>query len=221
MRVIVILLGLLFCTPLYAVETNIPASEIQNSGLSVEQLQQAAEAGDPDAQYALGYLYYYGKNVSQNTQIGLNWIKRASVQGQEQALEAMRTLAPNTVPPKVVVQTTVSVTTKEMNKPTQTPPAVKSVQTSVVSENKEALNGSDYTIQLLITSNKAELNRYIQKHGLGSKATYYPTQKHGYVLVYGTYKTRAEAQAGLAKLPASIRAQKPWIKQLSQVKKNI
>jgi DamX protein len=64
-------------------------TEVQLDKLSPQQLEQAADAGDPDAQYALGYLYYYGNGVPQDTQKAMDWIKRASVQGQEQAIKAL------------------------------------------------------------------------------------------------------------------------------------
>jgi len=230
------LISLLFCIPLHAAPVNLPPSAIQSNSLSVEQLQQAAEAGDPDAQYALGYMYYNGKNVSPDTQMGLNWIKRASVQGQEQAIEAMRLLAPAKMESKRVSQTTTSLSSEESDAnisgpdespapaSQKTPPAKTRMATTNEDKPTTAIlsaPGSYFTIQLLLTANKIELDRYIRTHALGNQANYYPTKKHGYVLLYGAYKTRTEAQASLLKLPAAVKAQKPWIKQISQVKGSV
>jgi TPR repeat protein len=66
----------------------------------IAQLEQAAQAGDPDAQYAMGYMYYEGKNLPEDKEAARNWIKRAAVQGQPQAMEAIRLIAPE--PPPVV-----------------------------------------------------------------------------------------------------------------------
>ena len=37
---------------------------LKRYGCSAERVQQAAEQGDPDAQYALGYMYYYGIGIT-------------------------------------------------------------------------------------------------------------------------------------------------------------
>jgi TPR repeat protein len=34
--------------------------------------------GNPQAQYAIGYMYYYGYGVPQDTDVGYFWIKRAA-----------------------------------------------------------------------------------------------------------------------------------------------
>lgn len=202
------------CMPLQILaQADIPPTQVQINSLSVEQLQQAAEAGDPDAQYALGYLYYYGKNVPQNISVGLNWIKRASVQGQEQAIVAMRTLAPSDIQAKANAKPFAGAQLASNVRPV----------VAMAEDVQEIKNvpASNYTIQLLITANKAELNRYAQTYNLGDKATYYASKKNGrasYILLYGNYKTRSEAQANLLKLPTAVKAQKPWIKQISQVR---
>lgn len=230
-----LLVSLLFsiCMPsqIFA-QANIPPSEIQANSLSVEQLQQAAQAGDPDAQYALGYMYYYGKNVPQNTSMGLNWIKRASVQDQQQAVQAIRMLAPSGIQTKVSDQSSVTDQDEQIESNAQSVTAMSSdtIKKFVATEDDvdhvpeiKNVSANDYTIQLLVTSNKTELNHYVQMYALDNKATYYAAKKNGrahYVLLYGNYKTRSEAQADLLKLPLSVKGQKPWIKQVKQVKRN-
>ncbi len=231
-KIIFIVCGFLCCLCVHAAPVNLPPSQIQLNNLSVEQLHEAAEAGDPDAQYALGYLYYNGKNVAEDKQAGLNWIKRASVQGQTEAIEAMRLLAPSSVLTKTATKISTTVSSEETEvvsnfsqaatKPSKTA-SVKQSPSTTKTPGMAILNAPSnyYTIQLLVTSNKAELDRYISTHALGEKANYYPTKKQGYVLLYGAYKTRAEAQASLLKLPAAVKAEKPWIKEVSQVKRSV
>ena len=55
---------------------------------SVEKMQTAAENGNPDAQYALGYMYYYGIDTVQDQQTAKLWIQRAAAQGQPLAKKA-------------------------------------------------------------------------------------------------------------------------------------
>lgn len=49
----------------------------------------SAEHGNADAQYALGYMYYYGKGVPRNTEKASYLFKLAMQQGHHDAIEAM------------------------------------------------------------------------------------------------------------------------------------
>ncbi len=53
-------------------------------------LKQLADKGDPAAQYALGYLYYYGQGVEQNTGVALDWFKLSAAKGFSKAIEALQ-----------------------------------------------------------------------------------------------------------------------------------
>lgn len=55
-------------------------------------LKPAADRGNPDAQYAVGYMYYYGKGVVEDRRKAWCWIKRAAVQGQPDAVVASKIL---------------------------------------------------------------------------------------------------------------------------------
>ncbi|MDP1574010.1 MAG: SPOR domain-containing protein [Coxiellaceae bacterium] len=57
-------------------------------GCSIERIQAAAEAGNPDAQYALGYMYYYGIDTVKDKDTAELWIQRAANQGQPLAKKA-------------------------------------------------------------------------------------------------------------------------------------
>jgi hypothetical protein len=79
---------------------------LQKYQCSFARIEQAARSGDPDAQYALGYLYYYGIGTTQDRQAGLVWIRKAAAQGQSVAQEALRTLATAPAATKKSLQTT-------------------------------------------------------------------------------------------------------------------
>ena len=55
---------------------------------SITEIQQAAENGNADAQYALGYMYYYGINTAKDRETATLWIQRAAAQGQPLAKKA-------------------------------------------------------------------------------------------------------------------------------------
>jgi TPR repeat protein len=46
--------------------------------------------GNADAQYAVGYMYYYGLGVTQDTDVGYFWIKRSADKHNPQAINALR-----------------------------------------------------------------------------------------------------------------------------------
>ncbi|MCS4503444.1 hypothetical protein KBTX_02688 [wastewater metagenome] len=56
-------------------------------------LYQAARAGNPRAQYALGYMYYYGQGVVADSGQAVQWIRRAARAGDPLAVEALGRLA--------------------------------------------------------------------------------------------------------------------------------
>lgn len=77
-----------------------------------------------------------------------------------------------------------------------------------------------YTIQLTGASTNKNLHVFIKRHNLQTGAAYFQTYHNGkpwYVIVYGDYKTRAEAQAALQQLPSAIKAQHPWVRDYAGV----
>jgi len=53
-------------------------------------LKGLADKGDAAAQYALGYLYYYGQGVDQNTDVALDWFRLSAAKGFDKAKEALQ-----------------------------------------------------------------------------------------------------------------------------------
>ena len=62
---------------------------------SLARIERAAVAGDPDAQYALGYMYFYGVATVQDRETAMLWIDRSASQGQALALRARHMLQDN------------------------------------------------------------------------------------------------------------------------------
>ncbi|GAB4357886.1 MAG: hypothetical protein Kow006_25980 [Gammaproteobacteria bacterium] len=60
---------------------------------AAERLIPVAERGDPRAQYALGYMYYYGKGVLPDRERALQLFQNAAGQGNRRAAEALRILS--------------------------------------------------------------------------------------------------------------------------------
>jgi TPR repeat protein len=60
---------------------------------AMQQLLPLAVDGVAEAQYAVGYMYYYGYGATQDTQSGDFWIRRSAEQGFKPALDALNIMA--------------------------------------------------------------------------------------------------------------------------------
>jgi TPR repeat protein len=59
------------------------------------RLKPEADRGNPDAQYAVGYMYYYGKGVVEDRKKAWFWINAAANLGQPDAKAAIHILDGN------------------------------------------------------------------------------------------------------------------------------
>ncbi len=83
---------------------------------------------------------------------------------------------------------------------------------------------SDYVIELMSDPNEQQVVNFIDTHQLQGKAIYYPTVRNGkpwYVLVYGRYRTHAEAYRALVQLPPELEKYEPWIRGVDLVQTDI
>lgn len=93
---ICIIIGLLSaCTSHFNLEEGIKSFRIQDYRQAFIRLRPAAEKGAPEAQYAVGYMYYYGQGVIENREKAWYWITKAARNGNEDAKNAMNILQKN------------------------------------------------------------------------------------------------------------------------------
>lgn len=86
-------LGLLqACTHHYNLEHGIESFKVQDYRQAFIRLLPEAKAGQADAQYAVGYMYYYGQGVIENRKKAWYWIERAANSGQADAVSALEIL---------------------------------------------------------------------------------------------------------------------------------
>ena len=95
MRLILVLLILLLSGCLgsdYNLTAGIQSFSVQDYRQSFIRLLPEAEKGQADAQYAVGYMYYYGQGVVEDRRKAWLWITRAAKAGQKDAQTAMTLL---------------------------------------------------------------------------------------------------------------------------------
>jgi TPR repeat protein len=64
--------------------------QIQNYHTAFILLKPQALQGQPDAEYALGYMYYYGRGVPPDSHKARYWIAKAAKDGQSDAIAALK-----------------------------------------------------------------------------------------------------------------------------------
>ena len=92
--ILICLLSLLMgcMTSAYRMRDGIRSFQVQNYRHAFIRLMPEAEKGQPDAQYAIGYMYYYGQGVVEDRKKAWYWINCAAHAGQADALAAVNIL---------------------------------------------------------------------------------------------------------------------------------
>src|SRR5437016_2381488 len=57
------------------------------------ELLPLASEGNSDAQYAVGYMYYYGYGVTQDNDSGVFWMQKAATQHNAAAVKALQIIS--------------------------------------------------------------------------------------------------------------------------------
>jgi DamX protein len=80
--------------------------------------------------------------------------------------------------------------------------------------------GDWFTLQLVSVSSAERALAYINRQSAPEQFASYELERDGrrlYVVVYGLFETRSEADAASRALPAGVGEVKPWIRTLEQV----
>lgn len=87
-----------------------------------------------------------------------------------------------------------------------------------------AIPSQHYAIQLLGSNSEKKAQDFIKNNKLTNKANYYRGIHNGkpwFIVVYGNYYNKSEAQRAVSKLPASLRKLHPWPRQYSHMQDSI
>lgn len=97
------LVGLLMTTSLLSgcynlsLRQGIESFRAQDYRRAFIRLKPEADKGHPDAQYAVGYMYYYGQGVVEDRREAWYWINKAASVRQPEALAAVQVLNQGTL----------------------------------------------------------------------------------------------------------------------------
>lgn len=98
-RVVLILLltPLMFACSSLNLREGIQSFRAQDYRKAFIRLKPEAKKGNPDAEYAVGYMYYYGQGVVENRKKAWFWINKAANLGQPDAVAAVQILQQGTL----------------------------------------------------------------------------------------------------------------------------
>ena len=188
----------LFSAHSMAVTVNdaIIASENDDMATAVKIWSQLAKKGNPIAQYNMALYYSKGKGVAKNPEKAKQLLKNAARTGLVQPY-------------------------LDLNKKAISPGNGDSLSFDVdpalwLSKQEP----KRYTIQLASSRYEKSIKKSFTENNLKGKGGYYHYVRDGvdrYALIYGTYKTVAEAKAAMAELPKKLRKKTPWVRKIQSL----
>lgn len=181
-------------------------------------LLPAAVNGNPEAQYALGYLYFYGYGTPENPESGIFWMQRAALKNFPPAVHAIQMLLCQQAEAKPPVPTTVVPQPEPLIVGRSTIPIPPP---NVLSRVKVGEPSSFATaLQLMGDYDLNNIRQTQQQLGLQQSTMIGLTQHHDknwYVLLYGKYASTAAAKLALSDLSKTVRDLHPWVRQMSNI----
>lgn len=171
-----------------------------NFKLAFKTLLPAAVSGNPQAEYAIGYMYFYGYGVPQDSDTGLFWMEKSAEQGYLPAIKALNLIKKQ------------STSVKER---------VEAAEPLPVNPPREPIVRADgYGLQLFGSYDLnavKQLQRDVDKHNF---TVIWHTEYHGrdwYVLMYGHYKTCAAARKAIVEMPRKLQELHPWVRDFKSL----
>ena len=95
---------ILFCVLLQACASDFQSRQIEEGKASYNrgnfkdafrELLPLAARGNPHAEYAVGYMYYYGYGPAQDSESGIFWMQKSADQNYEPAVRALKLINQN------------------------------------------------------------------------------------------------------------------------------
>lgn len=215
-------LSLVACTSPHMsgeVEAGKSAFQAGNYSSAFQRLFPVARDGRPDAQYAIGYMYYYGYGVSQDTSTGLQWMRRSAVQGYPAAIKALDMIEHRDSfaqkPHQSQLKDNYGVTERgDVMNQSKKSPAKKMPSTPAVMTSQNT-KSSRYVLQLFGDYKIAAVQDLQKQLHLANDGHVWHTKHLGrdwYILTTGHFDTVASANTAMNSLPTHIKSMHPWVR---------
>ena len=159
---------------------------------------QLANTGNMVAKYNLANHYVNGNGVQKNTALAEQWLKDATHYG---LVQAYLNLNKDAIAPANGITLTFN------------------VDPALWLDKQEP---QKYTIQLASSRYEKSIINSYEKNNINGNGGYYHYVRDGvdrYALIYGTYKTVADANVAMSNLPSELRKKTPWVRKIESLQK--
>lgn len=207
---------------------------------AMHSLLPAAVAGNPRAEYAVGYMYYYGYGVSRDDESGMFWMSRAADCHYPPAVKAVdRIRMRNTMPEEIRAEERArdrdpraSDTMIRKDEKAERDEVLRSISRPISPQPKKIPRESaaentvnkvnnilteGYGLQLMGAYDLEDVKKYQRSLAVEKNSVIWHTEhnnKDWFVLVYGHYPTVADARSAMTQMPKTLRDMGPWVREL-------
>ncbi len=186
------------------------------------QLLPAAAKGNPQAQYAIGYMYYYGYGVARDSETGIFWMQQSAAQGYQPAIKALRLIKQKTAtPPQATPVIPEKPKAQAYGTHTKRPIFRDAVMRSLVEQYKTPhltkAVPAKYVLQLFGGYHLAAVKSLQTTLHIKKSSSVLRTKHNGkdwYILTYGNYTTVIQSKIAMKNLPQKLSGLKPWVRPL-------
>lgn len=186
-----------------------------------QELKPLAEQGNAEAEYALGYMNYYGLGVPANQKQAVYWTQQAATQGHPAAKQAMAEFdrqfaqaTPKSSSPSAAQNNTPHLIPSQGATPALVGQDIQRLQ---------RLQNDHYVVQLLGSHDYSALLQLARDDGLANTLILhrYLQNQNWYTLVIGDYLSHDAAMQAAQALQERDPNLQPWIRQVGPLKQTI
>ncbi len=198
---------------------------------ALKWFRESADRNVPQAQFNLGVFYENGYGLEKDIAAAKEWYSLAANNGLDEANKKLEELQETPVaaskPPEsdLMPQSEAPqlASTEPTPQKTQQQPRRERERPPVVSTGIKrgawltSQPRASYTLQLSSLLDERRMVSFLKEHGITGNAAYVKVLIKGktrYNALYGSYRTREEAQRAIATLPRSLSNHKPWIRNI-------
>lgn len=180
------------------VEKALEAEQNNQNQEAAEIWLKLANKGNTIAKYNLATHYAKGSGIAKNKKLSEKWLKQATRSGLAQAYTSLNK--------------------KALASANGLQLTFKSGPLYWLEEQKPNL----YTLQLASSRREKSIVKLYDQNFLKGKGGYYHYKRDGvdrYALIYGTYRTVAEAKKAINDLPKGLKNKTPWVRKIKSLQK--
>ena len=170
-----------------------------------------AARGNANAQYTLGYRYYYGIGVEENISLARYWFSEAAKNNQPMAAQALNDIE------MWEAESQEDVTRRYVPKPAYLPPPPENRHKYAdLLTGKPTKNNGDLTLQLFEGNSREQAEQFIAEHDLygADITTETANNKTRYEVTYGAFSSMRKAQQAIKDLPEVVQNTKPSVRPM-------